>query len=45
MPNAGSPAMRELPDNWAVVSRFRSPSAQWEHTLAVTGTGVEVLTF
>lgn len=42
--NAGTHATRELPDGWTVVSRDRSLSAQWEHTVAVTADGVEVLT-
>lgn len=31
-------------DGWTVTTRDRRLSAQWEHTLAVTATGVEVLT-
>lgn len=31
-------------DGWTVETKDRSLSAQWEHTMAVTGTGVEVLT-
>jgi methionyl aminopeptidase len=31
-------------DGWTVETKDRSLSAQWEHTLAVTGSGVEVLT-
>ncbi len=31
-------------DGWTVTTKDRRPSAQWEHTLAVTETGVEVLT-
>jgi methionyl aminopeptidase len=42
--NAGTHATRELPDGWTVVSRDRSLSAQWEHTVAVTADGFEVLT-
>jgi methionyl aminopeptidase len=44
MLNVGSHATRELPDRWTVVTRDRSLSAQWEHTVAVTADGVEVLT-
>ena len=44
MINAGSRHTRLLPDGWTVVTRDRSLSAQWEHTVAVTETGVEVLT-
>jgi methionyl aminopeptidase len=31
-------------DGWTVTTRDRRLSAQWEHTLAVTTDGVEVLT-
>jgi len=44
MINAGNRQVKLLPDNWTVVSRDRSLSAQWEHTLLVTKNGVEVLT-
>ncbi len=44
MINLGKPQTRLLPDNWTVITRDRSLSAQWEHTLAVTETGVDVLT-
>ena len=44
MINAGKRHVKLLPDNWTVVTKDRSLSAQWEHTLLVTGNGVEVLT-
>lgn len=44
MINAGNRQVKLLPDNWTVVTRDRSLSAQWEHTLVVTNNGVEVLT-
>ena len=44
MLNAGKPGTRELPDRWTVVTKDHSPSAQWEHTVLVTGDGFEVLT-
>lgn len=44
MINAGKRHVRLLPDHWTVVTKDRSLSAQWEHTVLVTGTGVEVLT-
>ncbi|NTV10982.1 MAG: type I methionyl aminopeptidase [Zoogloea sp.] len=44
MINAGKAAISELPDGWTIVTKDRSLSAQWEHTLLVTETGVEVLT-
>ena len=42
--NAGRRAIRILPDLWTVVTKDHKLSAQWEHTLLVTGDGVEVLT-
>ncbi len=44
MVNLGKPDTRLLPDQWTVITRDRSLSAQWEHTLAVTDHGVDVLT-
>jgi len=44
MINAGKARIRMLADHWTVVTHDRQPSAQWEHTLLVTGDGVEVLT-
>jgi methionyl aminopeptidase len=44
MINAGKRHVKLLADGWTVVTRDRSLSAQWEHTLLVTDTGVEVLT-
>jgi len=44
MINAGKAAISELPDGWTIVTKDRSLSAQWEHTIAVTETGHEVLT-
>jgi methionyl aminopeptidase len=44
MLNAGGPATRLLPDEWTVVTKDRSLSAQWEHMVAVTPQGYEVLT-
>ncbi|KAK2429812.1 methionine aminopeptidase 1A [Trifolium repens] len=34
----------EWPDNWTVVTTDGSPAAQFEHTLLITKTGVEILT-
>lgn len=45
MINAGKAAISELPDGWTIVTKDRSLSAQWEHTLLVTPNGVEVLTY
>jgi methionyl aminopeptidase len=44
MVNVGKRHVRLLPDNWTVVTKDHSLSAQWEHTLLVTETGVEILT-
>jgi methionyl aminopeptidase len=44
MINLGKAATRLLPDDWTVITRDRSLSAQWEHTMAVTADGVDVLT-
>jgi methionyl aminopeptidase len=44
MINAGKHHTRSLPDGWTVVTADRSLSAQWEHMVLVTETGVEVLT-
>ncbi len=44
MINAGKRGTRQLPDGWTVVTRDHSLSAQWEHTIAVTADGYEILT-
>ncbi|MET0226055.1 MAG: type I methionyl aminopeptidase [Dokdonella sp.] len=44
MINAGKPQTRLLPDGWTVVPKDHSLSAQWEHTIAVTDDGYEILT-
>ncbi|MEE8260996.1 MAG: type I methionyl aminopeptidase [Gammaproteobacteria bacterium] len=44
MINAGKRHVRLLPDNWTVVTKDHSLSAQWEHTVLVTKNGFEVLT-
>ncbi|MGH8591338.1 MAG: M24 family metallopeptidase, partial [Gammaproteobacteria bacterium] len=44
MINAGKRHVKLLPDQWTVVTKDRSLSAQWEHTVLVTDTGCEVLT-
>ncbi|MBM3391486.1 MAG: type I methionyl aminopeptidase [Betaproteobacteria bacterium] len=44
MINAGKAAISELPDGWTIVTKDRSLSAQWEHTVLVGETGPEVLT-
>ncbi|WP_147197023.1 type I methionyl aminopeptidase [Pantoea sp. CCBC3-3-1] len=44
MINAGKAATSVLSDGWTVVTKDRSLSAQWEHTVAVTATGFDLLT-
>ncbi len=44
MLNAGKRDTRKMPDGWTVVTQDRSLSAQWEHMVAVTPDGHEVLT-
>lgn len=44
MINAGKAAISELPDGWTIITKDRSLSAQWEHTVLVTETGYEILT-
>jgi len=44
MINAGKRFVKLLPDEWTVVTKDRSLSAQWEHTILVTADGFDVLT-
>jgi len=44
MINIGKRDISELGDGWTIVTKDRSLSAQWEHTVVVTETGYEVLT-
>ena len=44
MLNAGRRETRQLADGWTVVTKDKSLSAQWEHMVAVTPQGHEVLT-
>jgi len=44
MINVGKRQVKVLKDNWTVVTKDHSLSAQWEHTILVTPTGYEVLT-
>lgn len=44
MINAGKRNVKVLPDDWTVVTKDRSLSAQFEHTLTVTSTGFEIFT-
>ncbi len=45
MINLGKAHVKMLSDGWTAVTRDRSLSAQFEHTVGVTPTGVEVFTF
>ncbi|MBS7701730.1 type I methionyl aminopeptidase [Chelatococcus asaccharovorans] len=44
MLNAGKAGVKVLGDGWTAVTRDRSLSAQFEHTVGVTETGVEIFT-
>lgn len=44
MLNLGKRHMKILPDGWTAVTKDRSLSAQWEHTILVTEQGYEILT-
>ena len=44
MINEGKRHTRLLPDGWTVVTKDRTLSAQWEHTIVVTADGAEILT-
>ena len=44
MVNAGKSKVKELKDGWTVVTADKSLSAQWEHMVAVTDDGFELLT-
>ena len=44
MINTGRPHVKVLADGWTAVTRDRSLSAQFEHSVGVTETGVEIFT-
>ena len=44
MLNIGKRQVKTLKDKWTVMTKDRSLSAQWEHTILVTETGYEILT-
>jgi methionyl aminopeptidase len=44
MLNLGKHEVKLLPDKWTVITKDRSLSAQWEHTILVTDDGYEILT-
>ncbi|MBO9581672.1 MAG: type I methionyl aminopeptidase [Sphingobium sp.] len=44
MINAGKPGVRMLDDGWTAVTRDRTLSAQFEHSIGITETGCEIFT-
>ncbi|NRB05115.1 MAG: type I methionyl aminopeptidase [Rhodobacteraceae bacterium] len=44
MVNLGRPETKTLPDDWTAVTRDKSLSAQFEHSVGVTADGVEIFT-
>ncbi|WP_416305140.1 type I methionyl aminopeptidase [Neptunicella sp. SCSIO 80796] len=44
MINQGTYKTKQKKDGWTVITRDKKLSAQWEHTIAVTASGCEVLT-
>ena len=42
--NLGTGEVYTLPDGWTVVTADGEPSAHFEHTIAVTDNGAEILT-
>lgn len=44
MVNAGSYEIETLPDGWTIVTKDRGLSAHFEHTVAITKRGVQILT-
>lgn len=44
MVNAGKPGVKVLGDGWTAVTQDKSLSAHFEHTVAITTKGVEILT-
>ena len=44
MINLGKPGVKMLDDGWTAVTRDRSLSAQFEHSIGITETGCEIFT-
>jgi methionyl aminopeptidase len=44
MINLGKPPVKLLDDGWTAVTRDRSLSAQFEHTVGITADGCEIFT-
>ena len=45
MVNMGGPEVETLDDGWTAVTKDKSLSAHFEHTIALTEKGAEILTF
>ncbi|HIG41631.1 MAG: type I methionyl aminopeptidase [bacterium] len=45
MINAGKAGVKLLSDDWTVVTKDHKLTAQWEHTILVTDSGYEILTY
>jgi methionyl aminopeptidase len=44
MINIGKPGVRMMEDGWTAVTRDRTLSAQFEHSIGITETGCEIFT-
>ena len=44
MINLGGDGIIDMPDGWTVVTADGKPAAHWEHTVAITANGPEILT-
>jgi methionyl aminopeptidase len=44
MINIGKPEVKLLSDGWTIVTRDKSLSAQFEHTVGITESGYEIFT-
>ena len=44
MLNTGAPSVKILNDGWTAVTKDKSLSAQYEHSVGVTETGCEIFT-
>ncbi len=44
MINLGGDGIIDIPDGWTVVTADGKPAAHWEHTVAITSNGPEILT-
>ncbi|MCF0261627.1 MAG: type I methionyl aminopeptidase [Sphaerochaetaceae bacterium] len=44
MINLGADGIIDMPDGWTVITADGKPSSHWEHTVAITANGPEILT-